>query len=428
MGAFALLRYKHVAAGGGGAFSLASSPSLAGDYVVGQRAYATQGTYSQAPDSITWQWKLDGNVLSDELGDNILLYDIYQGSIPSYVETASKAGYSDVVTTVVGSAIALIDATPGVLTNAITAFSRTSASGDNTPTLGLDFSITFGSNVRAGYMLRLETFSNGALLDAAHRIQDIRHQLTNDDLQSGASLTSALVAAGMTKMGALEWLRPTVYTTSPNGPGYEFVSDTLLISPTNQTIPMVFSSTNIYQALIVGGTSNLTAQGNAGSGIRAALVNRPLASTGKYYIEFNCPNGSIAVCLYDASADITKNVFDEQFGGTANAHAAGYLSSGLTDFNGSSTSGLTAEVAGDGVDVAIDQDNHKVWWRVASGDGATAGSWLPSGNPATNTGGVNISTMTGNVTPGVQFGANGAQATIRASSFIRTPPSGFVAP
>jgi hypothetical protein len=314
------------------------------------------------------------------------------------------------------------------LTNAITAFSRTSASGDNTPTLGLDFSISFGSNVHAGYMTRWEVFSNGALLDAAHRTQDVHYQLTNDDLQSGASLTSGLVAGGMTKMGALEWLRPTVYTTSPNGLGYEFVSDTLLISPTNQTIPMVFSSTNIYQSIIVGGTSNLTAQGNAGSGVRTALVNRALSSTGKYYIEFNCPNGSIAVCLYDASADITKNVFDELFGGTANAHAAGYLASGFTDFNGSSTGGLTTEAAGDGVDVAIDQDNHKVWWRVASGDGATAGSWLPSGNPATNTGGVNISTMTGNVTPGVQFGANGAQATIRASSFTRTPPSGFVAP
>jgi hypothetical protein len=219
-----------------GSLGIQAAPTLSGDAVVGQTIYATPGTYAATPDSVTPTWTVGGVTVSDATGDSLLINDIYAGLVIGYSEVAHKAGYVDSASNAATStgAVANIDGSDGTthtIPSAITAFSRTSSSGDNTSAFGMQISITFGSNVYAGYMTRWEVFSSSTLVDA-NRTQDVYYRLTDDDLQAGANLPATLLANGFTKMGATSYLRVTVFTTSPNGIGYTYTYPTTL-SPTD---------------------------------------------------------------------------------------------------------------------------------------------------------------------------------------------------
>lgn len=70
-------------------------PTLAGSVVEGQTLFATDGTYSVIPDSVTRTWKLDGVVIGGQTADNLVLIDSYVGGVIGYSEVAHKSGYTD---------------------------------------------------------------------------------------------------------------------------------------------------------------------------------------------------------------------------------------------------------------------------------------------------------------------------------------------
>lgn len=402
------------------------APAISGDAVVGQTLYASTGTWTNSPTGYAYQWYADDGggsgfvAIGGATNDTLLVNDIDAGkTFKVGVVATNGAGSSAETRSAATAATVAID-----LTNAITAFTRTSASGV-TP---MTWNITFGAKVYAGYMTRWEVFTSGSIMDNTTRVQDVYYELTNDDLQSGANLSSALAAAGLTAPTATQYLRPTVYTNSPNGLGYSYVGPA--ISPTDAVVAMTWSATDKFGTITLS-NGNLTAVGVDGSGVMAIRTNRSYPSTGKFYVEYKMNNANMYGAVANATATLSQGGNHELFGdGAANANMATVWKNGYIDYNGTANSGYPTYATGDGLDMAVDVDNKKVWWRVASADGASAGSWYPgaSANPATNTGGLDISAMgSAALYPAAQF-ANGGQCTMRFSGFTRTPPAGFVAP
>lgn len=74
------------------------------------------------------------------------------------------------------------------------------------------------------------------------------------------------------------------------------------------------------------------------------------------------------------------------------------------------------------IDMAVDRDNNRAWWRYNNGN------WNNGANdPAANTGGVDVSGITGTLYAGVTHNATGDQVTANfgATSHTNTPPIGF---
>lgn len=80
-------------------------------------------------------------------------------------------------------------------------------------------------------------------------------------------------------------------------------------------------------------------------------------------------------------------------------------SNGIVSYNGATLATLATAAPGDLIDVAIDMANKAIWVRINSGN------WNGSGtaNPATNTGGLSISAMTGPFFPAVTMPAQGGR-------------------
>jgi hypothetical protein len=202
-----------------GTLTISTAPTLAGDPVVGQRLYATNGTYSAVPDSYTMQWYKDAVAISGETADNYLVVDGDVGSVLAYKEIAVKSGYTSPAANPSANTAAVTDID---LTSAITAFTRTSSSGV-TP---MTFSVTFAANVYSGYQLRARVYSDSGL---STLLQDVSHELTGAEIAGGAL---DLAGDGLTAIGATDWLQLSVFTTSPNSIFHEFVYPDA-ISPTD---------------------------------------------------------------------------------------------------------------------------------------------------------------------------------------------------
>ena len=143
-------------------------------------------------------------------------------------------------------------------------------------------------------------------------------------------------------------------------------------------------------------------------------------SAGKYYWEVHIDTfsaGSIQI-------GIATSTWDEASGLLNTANGASVRDDGLSGFNGSNIVG-TGFAAGDVVDIALDLNNSKIWFRSNG-----AGNWNGSGadDPATNSGGISIS---GFSTPAFACaflnGANTITVTARFSStsWSGAAPSGF---
>jgi hypothetical protein len=235
------LRFLHKAASVG-SFTALTAPTLSGDPVVGQRIRATNGTYSLTSDSITPYWALDGAVDSTVTGDNYLIDDSAVGSVVGYGEIAHRTGKPDTSLNVATSTAAVTDID---LTNAITAFTRTSASGV-TP---ITFSLTYGSNVYEGYARRWNVYSDSGRSDL---LSTAVHVLTYDDLQPGATIDLGDEGVSYT---ATDFIETAVEATSPAGIFHEF-SFPDPISPTDSTgtryMRVVFptTTTNSFAILV----------------------------------------------------------------------------------------------------------------------------------------------------------------------------------
>lgn len=147
-------------------------------------------------------------------------------------------------------------------------------------------------------------------------------------------------------------------------------------------------------------------------------------SSGKYYCEFTALTVGTASGwrLGVVNSGITLHI---PLGNDAN-FSIGYGGDGVVSRNGSTQATLATYTTANLICMAVDLTNNKIWWRK----GATGG-WnndvIGNQNPATNTGGVSISAITGPVLPAWSGSTNKDQVTVNfgATAFAGTPPAGF---
>lgn len=105
---------------------------------------------------------------------------------------------------------------------------------------------------------------------------------------------------------------------------------------------------------------------------------------------------SVTMNVFDGSTDYSGVGFSPLIADWTNylgtdSRNFGLFTSGNVYFNTTTDIGVTFDTNGDVIDIAIDRVNHKCWWRV------NGGNWNnnPSDNPATNSGGFDISSLSG---------------------------------
>jgi hypothetical protein len=145
-----------------------------------------------------------------------------------------------------------------------------------------------------------------------------------------------------------------------------------------------WSATDKIGNITLSGTNSLTAtSGSGSSGIRT--IDRQGA--GKYYFEYVCTtwSGSASVGVANSAAALGT------VAATPTNAALLYAGSGNIWVNNVFFApSLGARANGDIIGVALDQDNKRIWFRVAP-----AGNWNGSGtaNPATGVGGVSLASI-----------------------------------
>ncbi len=185
---------------------------------------------------------------------------------------------------------------------------------------------------------------------------------------------------------------------------------------------------------------NLTATGPGSSGgIVGAYGTTPIASGEKVYFEIGTdgfyPNTGFTLGIAHHGWDWNTDRFDNGVLDRTDP-APGYADDltvhwdGVVDEGGSWISNphrITASMQNGGtLDFAVDTVDHKLWWRSS-----LTGQWdeNPNDNPATNTGGIDVSALGGaDLYPVVTDWVNaGAAATINGgtASFRDSVPNGF---
>jgi hypothetical protein len=192
------------------------------------------------------------------------------------------------------------------------------------------------------------------------------------------------------------------------------------------------SSSNSWTALTVYSTwnpadtqiytlsnGNLTITGASGNGGSRSTFN---ASTGKYYWE-------ITMNTWVSSSDGPGIMLTTaSFGNAAQPGGCAVTLSGQFWVNGSTAGSMGVGFSsGNTVGIAVDFTNKLIWFRLTP-----SGNWNGSGtaNPATGTGGVSFSTLSGNFAAWISNLTNApevATANFGASTFSGAVPSGFAA-
>jgi hypothetical protein len=142
------------------------------------------------------------------------------------------------------------------------------------------------------------------------------------------------------------------------------------------------------------------------------------ASSGKKYWEIIVGTlSSGAAGIANSSAALDSYIGD--------ANSVGWGSNGDVSTGGSGGNTWATWDDGDVLCLACDLDNNRIWGRVG------AGNWNDnaSADPATNTLGLSISSISGPFFPAISMrptsGSNDMTANFGASAYAQTPPSGF---
>ena len=164
--------------------------------------------------------------------------------------------------------------------------------------------------------------------------------------------------------------------------------------------------------------NNLTATSTAGSAWVRSVTGR---SSGKYYYEGtlnNTWNGNSGIGLTTSTSTPTSGAISTPFTG-----ASGF---GGCYVNGVSSGNLGSLVSGNIVGIAADLTASLIWLRISP-----SGNWNGSGtaNPATGTGGISFSALTGVLFPvfAAYASPDAVTANFGASAFSGTIPLGFTA-
>lgn len=173
-------------------------------------------------------------------------------------------------------------------------------------------------------------------------------------------------------------------------------------------------------------SGNLTAISSSAAGVHG-VASVDGKTTGKYYVEV-----TIGGTTFASNTGLGINTLSPSWASSPAATNASYtyFTTGNIWYNGAFTSfTLGAVVAGNVIGIAVDLDNNKVWYRKG------AGNWNGNAthNPATNTGGISLSTVA--AAGRYWFLSAVADANSTASyalnagdtAFTQTVPSGFTA-
>jgi len=176
-----------------------------------------------------------------------------------------------------------------------------------------------------------------------------------------------------------------------------------------------------------GGDLVATNTGGGANNQGAKVATASGKSSGKYYFELVWTNLVNAAGFSQEEAVGITMVSLVDYSNSTGTFKAAYK--GSVSLNGGNAGiNVGQQNSGDFICFALDQDNHKVWIRVGA-----AGLWNNSGsdNPATNNGGIGISSLTGALVPFTTFGGSGGSsgnirtAKFGASAFTGAVPSGF---
>jgi hypothetical protein len=164
----------------------------------------------------------------------------------------------------------------------------------------------------------------------------------------------------------------------------------------------------------------------AGSGVATTRADRAISPDLAYW-EVTPDSAFVMIGVCDASAPLsTSQVWGPSaFGYVATSHGAGYYGNDSDIVYNDGFTSVSGFTGSENIGVAVRVAAKKAWWTK---DGS---NWLPSGDPAANTGGLDISLIGSTMYPVIQAAANGAHsgtARFASGSWLRAAPSGFSEP
>jgi hypothetical protein len=394
--------------------------SEATELIVGWTYYINYGDWTNSPTEVDWAIynDADDTVLAEgtsteQISDAVVFGDELAAITPR-LETLARNGTGDAASPAV-SVLTVIDdigATNTIEPDPITAYTRTSASGVTPMTV----EITYASNVREGMIRRWNRYSDAA---KSTLVSTATHTLTWEDLQSGATID---LDAELGDYDATDWIETVIEVTSPAAIFHRFTySDAL--SPTDATIPMVWSTTDKSGGMTLSGGNLVITQ--SGASMDAIRANRSV-SFDKTYFEVTAGIQYTEIGIADTTPALPAPSYwgSTAFGQVATDHAAGWHGNDNQLYYNDTFTNIGAFTAADVISVAYDRVAEKIWFRK------NGGSWLPSGDPAAGTGGHSVPGIdVANARPFVLAGGGSTITTnFGDTAFANTPPTGFVAP
>lgn len=440
-----------------------NSATISGDSVVGQWLSAEVDVTGTA--TLTYQWTMDGTAIDGATASALLQTEVHEGAVLNYEVVATNDAGSDSASSANATATAPID-----LTNAITSWTRTSASGD------IDFTdeIVFGSNVYEGYGVRRKIYSDSSL---STLLQDVTHYLTYGNLEEAEAIDWA--AAGQTTLNTGDAIVLSVVVQTTHG-NYEWTyPDALYV--TDAVVPMIWSTSDkTMETILFAGNRLAYIDPAPGS----ARTNRGISS-GKIYWETLASGGQINV--YNAATALATNhrpssnanvvIYQADAGSgikfNATTYAGGNTWSGASFVGSISGTTLTVTTlnvgtiaigqyvggdgiawgtkitAGSGTSWTVDTPQSVASARMVSGPiigtaldldsdiyyAAKDGTWLASASPSAGTGGLSIAGIAKPAFPAFYLDGNRRSIMINpgdtpggTTGFFFTPPTGFVSP
>jgi hypothetical protein len=245
-----------------------------------------------------------------------------------------------------------------------------------------------------------------------------------------AELAEAASASDSTDLAIFDLLVQEVASAADAvAGGFEYTGDILETATAAETgdgsvsVPSSTWNPSDKSANVALSNGNLTAQGTTTSdgGVRSTAAR----SSGKFYFEITWSSnagGGNTGCGIATIAAVLSSV------GASAANAALVFVSGNIYVNGSNVGSITMASAPFTICVAVDLPNSRIWFRSGNGN------WNNSGtaNPATNTGGLDISALFPTNAAYALMSVNGATiptytANFGATAFAQAVPSGFSA-
>lgn len=162
---------------------------------------------------------------------------------------------------------------------------------------------------------------------------------------------------------------------------------------------------------------NLIGTGSSGGGFVSGRAIASMTGSDKRHFEVvMTAQGFGIVGVGNSSATLNDYVGND-------ANGVGYVFNGQVQVAGPGVVGISSYTAGDIISVEIDRGAKLIWFAKNTGD------WNndPTANPATGTGGIDITAVAGNLFPMVSFFSNGDVRTgnFGGSAYTKSASSGF---